>query len=101
MKIGAAFATGGGISAGEETVMLSLLRSMLIFSMVVTGGGNWQSAFGASAIVDEKYIDSMNTNPVCTTMCVEDKPIVAGHFLKKANMLGSHIARTASKLARL
>src|SRR4051794_39806623 len=32
-KIGAAFVSAGGISAGEEAVQLSILRSMLIFGM--------------------------------------------------------------------
>ena len=49
-KIGAAFVTGGGISAGEEAVQLSILRSMLIFGMVVVGGPEWTSPFGASAV---------------------------------------------------
>ena len=52
-KIGAAFATGGAFSAGEETVQLSILRSMLVFGMVVAGGPSWRSAFGASAITEE------------------------------------------------
>ena len=52
-KVGAAFTTGGAISAGEETVQLSILRSMLVFGMVVAGGPAWRSAFGASAVTEE------------------------------------------------
>ncbi|MFL0684269.1 NAD(P)H dehydrogenase (quinone) [Algoriphagus aquaeductus] len=52
-KIGAAFATGGGISIGEEGVMIDILRSMLIYGMIVIGGEKVESAFGASAITDE------------------------------------------------
>ncbi len=52
-KVGAAFTAGGAISAGEETVQLSLLRSMLVFGMVVAGGPAWRSAFGASAVTEE------------------------------------------------
>ncbi len=37
-KIGAAFATGGGISIGEEEVMMNILRGMLIHGMIVMGG---------------------------------------------------------------
>lgn len=52
-KLGAAFVTAGGVSAGEETAQLSILRSMLIFGMVVVGGPEWTQAFGASAIHEE------------------------------------------------
>lgn len=52
-KIGAAFATGGGISIGEEGVMLDILRAMLIHGMVVMGGEEVEAAFGASAITGE------------------------------------------------
>lgn len=52
-KIGAAFATGGGISAGEELTQLSILHSMLIFGMIIVGGPKWDQAFGASAITAE------------------------------------------------
>jgi NAD(P)H dehydrogenase (quinone) len=52
-KIGAVFVTGGGISAGEELAQVNLLHSMLIYGMVIVGGADWTSAFGASAITDE------------------------------------------------
>ena len=45
-KIGAAFATGGGISNGKEVTLLSILAAMLVNQMIVVGGGG---AFGASA----------------------------------------------------
>lgn len=57
-KLGAAFVTAGGISAGEETTQLSILRSMLIFGMIVVGGPNWTQAFGASAIHAEQPFDT-------------------------------------------
>jgi NAD(P)H dehydrogenase (quinone) len=66
-KIGAAFVTAGGISAGEELVQVNLLHSMMIFGMIVVGGDNWTSAFGASAITGEglyknkKQVDSLFT----------------------------------------
>ena len=53
-KIGAAFVTGGGISAGEEITQLNLLQSMLMFNMIVVGGNSWRQAFGASGITDEE-----------------------------------------------
>jgi NAD(P)H dehydrogenase (quinone) len=52
-KIGAAFTTGGAFSIGEELVMLSILRSMLVHGMIVTGGEVTEAAFGASAITGE------------------------------------------------
>ena len=52
-KLGAAFATGGGISIGEEQVMLGILHSMLIHGMLVLGGEEAEAAFGASAITGE------------------------------------------------
>jgi NAD(P)H dehydrogenase (quinone) len=52
-KIGAAFATGGGISIGEEEVLMSILRGMLVHGMLVTGGEEVEAAFGASAITGE------------------------------------------------
>jgi NAD(P)H dehydrogenase (quinone) len=52
-KLGAAFVTAGGISAGEELSMLNILHSMMIFGMIVMGGDDYRSAFGASAIRGE------------------------------------------------
>lgn len=86
-KIGAAFVTAGGISAGEELVQLNILHSMLIFGMIVVGGPDWQQAFGASAITNEKpYRDE--TNPTA----------VAESFLAKGEALGRRVAEVAIKL---
>jgi NAD(P)H dehydrogenase (quinone) len=52
-KLGAAFATGGGISIGEEQVMLGILQAMLIHGMIVVGGDETEAAFGASAVTGE------------------------------------------------
>jgi len=81
-KIGAAFVTAGGISAGEEIVLTNILKSMLIFGMIVVGGDDWTSAFGASAIVSEQPFS---------------KPI-GDHFLKKAKDLGKRVAEIAVKM---
>ena len=81
-KIGAAFVSAGGISAGEEAAQLSLLRSMLVFGMVVVGGEDWRSAFGASAVVDE---------PPWTG------PPPARAFTAKAEALGRRVAELASR----
>jgi NAD(P)H dehydrogenase (quinone) len=57
-KIGAAFSTGGGISIGEEQVMLNILQAMLIQGMIVVGGEETEAAFGASAITGEGRFES-------------------------------------------
>jgi NAD(P)H dehydrogenase (quinone) len=83
-KIGAAFVTAGGISAGEELVQVNLLHSMMIFGMIVVGGDNWTSAFGASAITGEgvyqnnKQVDSL--------------------FPKKGYGLGKRVAELCKKI---
>lgn len=86
-KIGAAFVLAGGISAGEETVQLGILRSMLIFGMIVVGGPEWTSAFGASAVTDEAPFaaDSQNGQ-------------VAEQFLEKGRKLGQRVADIAGRL---
>ncbi len=82
-KIGAAFVTAGGISAGEELTQMSILQSMLIFGMIVTGGEEWTAPFGASAIVGEFPFSGQG---------------VDGLFLKKGRALGRRVAELALKL---
>ncbi len=84
-KIGAAFVTAGGISAGEELAQLSILHSMLMFGMVVVGGPEWTSAFGASAIVGEPPFDPKNVDQA---------------FLRKGEALGKRVAEIAARLKR-
>lgn len=80
-KIGAAFVTGGGISAGEELAQLSILHSMMIFGMIVVGGADWTSAFGASAITAEAPFDS-----------VAGGKLISQQFLQKGEGLGRRVA---------
>jgi len=87
-KIGAAFVSAGGISAGEETAMLSILRSMLIFEMIVVGGPTWRTAFGASAIVEEEPFGEESS----------ETKLVADPFLDKARQLGERVAELAKLL---
>ena len=49
-KVGAAFTTGGGMSAGEELAQVATLHAMLVYGMIVVGGPEWTGAFGASAV---------------------------------------------------
>ena len=84
-KIGAAFTSAGGISAGEELVQLNILHSMLIYGMMVVGGPVWQSAFGASAVVEEEpFTEPPNGK-------------IHPHFLKKARALGERVAALARR----
>lgn len=86
-KIGAAFVTGGGISAGEELVQLNILRSMMIFGMIVVGGAEWTSPFGASAITAEAPFDSLAAGK-----------LVAKQFLQKGEGLGKRVAELALRM---
>ena len=64
-KIGSAFVTAGGISAGQEHTLTSLLQSMLIFNMIVVGGApHWSFPFGASAVTYEYPFGSGKTTSV-------------------------------------
>lgn len=81
-KIGAAFSTGGGVSIGEELVMLSILHSMLIQGMIVVGGEETEAAFGASAVTGEPPFDSGKVEEI---------------FLKKGFGLGKRVGELVLK----
>lgn len=83
-KVGAAFVTAGGISAGEELTQMNILQSMLIFGMVVVGGPDWTSPFGASAIIGEP--------PFLPEQGLADA------FLEKGRKLGSRVGEVAVRL---
>jgi NAD(P)H dehydrogenase (quinone) len=87
-KIGAAFVTAGGISAGEELAQMNILHSMLLYGMVVVGGGDWTAAFGASAITAEEPFGQQKN--------VE----IAPQFLKKGEDLGRRVAELAVRWKR-
>jgi len=86
-KVGAAFTTGGGISAGEELAQVAVLHAMLVYGMIVVGGPDWTGAFGASAITGEE--------PFTDT---PDGIRVAPAFLEKARALGRRVAEVAARL---
>lgn len=85
-KIGAAFVIAGGISAGEELTQLNLLHSLLVFGMIIVGGPDWQSAFGASGVTEEHFPGE-----------VPDKSLVHPHFLAKGRALGKRVAQVAKR----
>jgi NAD(P)H dehydrogenase (quinone) len=82
-KLGAAFVTSGGMSAGEELTMVNLLHSMMVFGMITVGGDTWTSAFGASAITAEPPFAAGLTHEA---------------FLSKAEGLGRRVAELSKKL---
>lgn len=88
-KIGAAFVTAGGMSAGEELVQMNILHSMLIFGMIVAGGPNWQQPFGASGIVAEEPFQTE-----------EQLGKVEAQFLAKGEALGKRVAELARRWKR-
>ena len=84
-KIGAAFVTAGGISAGEEIVQMNILQSMMVFGMVVVGGAEWTQPFGASAITgEEPFSDSSILG-------------IAPQFEEKGKALGERVAQITLK----
>ncbi len=78
-KLGAVFVTAGGISSGEELAQVNLLHTMMVFGMVVMGGDDWTSAFGASAVTEEGAYHT-------------DQHKIDKHFLNKGFSLGKRVA---------
>jgi NAD(P)H dehydrogenase (quinone) len=85
-KIGAAFVTAGGISAGEEIVQMNILQSMLVFGMIVVGGPDWTQPFGASAVTGEPPFD------------VNEPDEIADQFKEKGFLLGERVAEITIKI---
>ncbi len=81
-KIGAVFVTGGGFSIGEEAVMFSMIRAMMIHGMVIIGGDELEAAFGASAITGEGDFAGKEVQDI---------------FLKKAEGLGKRVGEMTLK----
>ena len=78
-KVGAAFATGGGVSSGKEVTILTILGAMLIHQMIVISGGG---GFGASA----------TTGP--------DSPGIDAKELVEARDLGKRVAEVVALVKR-
>lgn len=87
-KIGAAFVTAGGISAGEEIVQMNILQSMLVFGMVVVGGADWTQPFGASAITGEEPFNNSSNSGITSS------------FEEKGRALGKRVAQLTLKFHR-
>jgi len=86
-KIGAAFVTAGGISAGEEIVQMNILQSMLVFGMIVVGGPDWKQPFGASAVTGEVPFE------------VSKPGEISEQFKDKGFLLGERVAKVTLKMS--
>ena len=99
-KVGAAFVTAGGISAGEEVTMLSTLRSLMIFRLICVGAESWESAFAASAIVYEDPFGSSPTtvqNFLFPEQCYHENSLVHPMFLQKVFSLSVRVSLVVMK----
>lgn len=101
-KIGAAFVTAGGISAGQEGTLKRLLESMMVFRMLAVGGESWESAFGVAAVTAEppfaKQPSSGDENNTSKSWFPRDCYLPEGQlispmFLDQAKGLGRRVAR--------
>ncbi len=82
-KVGAAFATGGGMTGGKEHAVISLLLAMLNNGMMVVGPVyDGYGTFGVSAITDEP------------------DPGLSEYELKDARRLGERVAQTVLRIDR-
>ena len=82
-KLGAVFVTAGGFSSGEELVQSSLLHAMMVYGMIVVGGDDWRSSFGASGIHEEGKYQSKELD---------------NYFLEKGFRLGKRMAEVLAKM---
>ncbi|MEY3151644.1 MAG: hypothetical protein RLZZ333_241 [Bacteroidota bacterium] len=82
-KLGAVFVTAGGLSSGEELVQSSLLHAMMVYGMIVIGGDDWKSSFGASGIHEEGKYQSKELDT---------------YFLDKGFHLGKRVADVLKKI---
>jgi NAD(P)H dehydrogenase (quinone) len=51
-RVGGAFVSSQGASAGTENAIFSILKTMMIFRMLVVGGEDWRSGFGVAYVLD-------------------------------------------------
>ncbi|KAL7551280.1 hypothetical protein ACHAWF_014467 [Thalassiosira exigua] len=98
-KFGGAFATAGGIHAGADGTVMSILRSMMVFQMMAVGGDSWTSPFGAVATMyEDPFGDTQRTDYFDDSCYFTQEGGRAGdhlvhpYFLRKAYGLGERIA---------
>lgn len=98
-KFGGAFATAGGIHAGADGTIMSILRSMMVFQMMAVGGDSWTSPFGVVATMYEDPFGDTQRTSFFDTNCYYTQAhgrggdhLVHPYFLRKAYGLGERIA---------
>ena len=89
-KLGAAFVTASGISAGEELVQMDIIHSMLVCQMIVVGGPDARQPLGASAIIGE--------NPSGKSEEKQEEGLVPEYYSKKGEALGMRVAQLAVRM---
>jgi len=96
-KVGAAFVSAGGMSAGEELAMMNIIHSMMIFRMIIVGGERWNYAFGASAISGEQPfgLPEQGEPQYFPDDCYSSPDIVHQMFLDKGFGLGQRVSNIA------
>mmetsp|Transcript_30429 Transcript_30429/g.63622 ORF Transcript_30429/g.63622 Transcript_30429/m.63622 type:complete len:612 (-) Transcript_30429:291-2126(-) len=101
-KFGGAFATAGGIHAGADGTIMSILRSMMVFQMMAVGGDSWTSPFGAVATVWEDPFGDTQRTEYFDSACYyaqangrQGDHLVHPYFLRKAYGLGERIANVS------
>jgi NAD(P)H dehydrogenase (quinone) len=92
-KLGAAFVTASGISAGEELTQMDIIHAMLVCEMIVVGGPDSRQPLGASAIVGE--------NPSGKSDGKQEEGLVPEYYLKKGEALGRRVAQLAVRIKNL
>lgn len=103
-KVGAAFVTAGGISAGQESTLKSLVGSLMVFGTIVVGGETWESPFGVAAITGEPPFtsyakDGTKEYDLFAQNCFLSKgELISPLFLEQAKGLGRRVARVTHKL---
>lgn len=96
-KVGAAFVTAGGPSTGEELARLSILQSMMVFGMIIVGGPDWRTAFGASAIGEDPLLGAYPED--APRGAAWEKGEVDEFYLGQGRALGQRVAEVTQRLS--
>lgn len=95
-KVGAAFVTSGGMSAGEELAQVNLLHTMLQYGMIVTGGPDWRTSFGAAAIQEDPFLGELPADRPRNE--VWEAGEVDEFYLARGEALGRRVAEVTLRL---
>lgn len=95
-KVGAAFVTAGGQSTGEELTRMSMLQSMMVFGMIIVGGPDWRTAFGAAAIGEDPLLGAYPED--APRGAAWERGDVDEFYLNQGRALGQRVAEIAGRL---